>query len=92
MKVNKDRLDSAVLYFNSKLIFMDYLEKYNLLKGSVSTNQGVAINCPFHEDWDPSFKVDTYRNLYKCFACGEKGGGNLIRFISKYETEIFLIK
>lgn len=88
MKVNRDRLESASKYFNSKLVFMDYLESYNLLTGSVATNQGIAICCPFHEDWDPSFKIDINRNLYKCFACGEDGGGNLIKFISRYETEV----
>lgn len=88
MKVDKDRLDAATAYFNSKLNFIDYLEEYNLLKDSVSTNQGVAICCPFHGDKDPSFKIDTNRNLFKCFGCGADGGGNLIKFISKYETEI----
>lgn len=88
MKVNKKRLEAASAYFNSKLNFMDYLEKYNLLEGSATTNQGVAINCPFHYDWDPSFKIDLNRNLYKCFACGEDGGGDLIKFISRYESNV----
>lgn len=88
MKVDKDRLDAATAYFNSKLSFIDYLEKYNLMQGSVPTNQGVAICCPFHGDKDPSFKIDTDRNLFKCFGCGADGGGNLIKFIAKYETEI----
>lgn len=89
MKVNGDRLKSASQYFNSRLKFMDYLECYNLLNGSNVTSQGIDICCPFHEDWDPSFKIDFNRNLYKCFACGEEdAGGNLIKFISRYETKI----
>lgn len=29
--------------------------------------------CPFHDDHNPSFSVNTETGLYNCFSCGEKG-------------------
>ena len=29
--------------------------------------------CPFHDDQNPSFWIDTERNLWGCHACGERG-------------------
>lgn len=86
--INRERLDKASVYLNDKMNFMEILESYNLLEGSVTTTSGVNIICPFHHDSDPSLKVDTYRNIYKCFGCGAGGGGNVVHFISRYQTEI----
>lgn len=41
-------------------------------------NQLKAL-CPFHEDTNPSLKVNTERNIYHCFACGAKG--NVLDFV-----------
>lgn len=35
--------------------------------------------CPFHEDENPSLKVNTDKNVYHCFACEAKG--NVIDFV-----------
>ncbi|MGE5598038.1 MAG: CHC2 zinc finger domain-containing protein, partial [Bacteroidota bacterium] len=43
--------------------------------------------CPFHEDHDPSFSIDTRTNLFKCFGCG--AAGDAIRFIELYEKKSF---
>ncbi len=37
--------------------------------------------CPFHTEKSPSFSAND--NLYKCFGCGEGGGG--VSFIMKYK-------
>ena len=37
--------------------------------------------CPFHDDHDPSLKINTERQIYKCFVCG--AGGDLITFTAK---------
>ena len=86
--INKDKLDRASNYLNDKINFRDVLSEFNLLDGSVETTDGVNIICPFHDDKDPSLKVDLNRNLYKCFGCVDKGGGNAIHFISRYQTEV----
>lgn len=86
--INKERFEQASSYFNSKLNFMEILEDFGLLDGSITTADGVNIICPFHDDKDPSLKVDTNRNVYKCFGCGANGGGNAIKFIARYRTDV----
>jgi DNA primase len=43
--------------------------------------------CPFHDDHDPSLRVDSERQSYKCWACGE--GGDVFAFIQKIESVSF---
>jgi len=33
----------------------------------------VPAHCPFHDDKEPSFWIDTDRNLWGCHACGVRG-------------------
>lgn len=40
--------------------------------------------CPFHDDHDPSLRVDSERQSYKCWACGE--GGDCFAFVQKIEN------
>jgi len=44
--------------------------------------------CPFHKEKTPSFTVDTSKQLYHCFGCGE--GGDVINFIEKIENLEFV--
>ena len=44
--------------------------------------------CPFHKEKTPSFTVDTSKQLYHCFGCGE--GGDVISFIEKIENMEFI--
>jgi DNA primase len=43
--------------------------------------------CPFHDDHDPSLRVDSERQSYKCWACGE--GGDVFAFVQKIESVSF---
>lgn len=47
----------------------------------------VAV-CPFHDDHDPSMRVSTDKQIYKCFVCG--AGGNVFTFIQNYEKVPFV--
>ncbi|MBM3713862.1 MAG: DNA primase, partial [Actinobacteria bacterium] len=44
--------------------------------------------CPFHKEKTPSFTVDSRKQLYHCFGCGE--GGDVISFIMKVENLDFI--
>ena len=44
--------------------------------------------CPFHQEKTPSFTVDSQRQHYHCFGCGE--GGDAIDFLRKQETLSFI--
>ena len=38
--------------------------------------------CPFHDDHNPSLKIDGNRGIFKCFSCGV--GGNALSFVREY--------
>ncbi|SCX96611.1 CHC2 zinc finger domain-containing protein [Butyrivibrio sp. INlla14] len=63
---------------------------FSQIKDVITTKQavqgyGIAVNrnsmccCPFHNDKNPSMKVD---NRFHCFACG--ADGDVINFVEKY--------
>ncbi|MHC4503432.1 MAG: DNA primase [Planctomycetota bacterium] len=43
--------------------------------------------CPFHNEKTPSFTVNSERQTFKCFGCGE--GGDVFSFVEKYERVDF---
>ena len=66
------------------------MKLYETIKAAVTTRQaaesfGIGVNrhgmalCPFHDDHNPSLKLD---KRYYCFACGESG--DVIDFTAKY--------
>lgn len=64
----------------SRLDIVTALERY---AGVTITSQRKKFNirCPFHDDRDPSFGVDTTRNKWACFAgCGR---GNVIDLVMR---------
>lgn len=60
--------------------FEEILEYYGF-----EINNGETL-CPFHNDTNPSLKVDINKGLFHCFACGT--GGNVIQFVQKYEGKL----
>jgi DNA primase len=44
--------------------------------------------CPFHEEKSPSFSVNSSKQFFHCFGCGESG--NVITFMMKYNGLDFI--
>ncbi len=65
---------------------MDYLRE--LEARSVDTfptgnSQEVMINCPFHDDENPSCEVNTDTGLFYCFGCGT--GGTFLKIMAELD-------
>lgn len=68
---------------NEVLSRVDIVE---LISGYVHlTKKGANYDglCPFHNDRNPSMKVNQAKQIFKCFSCGI--GGNAIKFLSLAE-------
>ncbi|MBW9212388.1 MULTISPECIES: DNA primase [Terrabacteria group] len=48
---------------------------------------GYVAVCPFHDDHDPSLKISTDKQIYRCFVCGN--GGTLFQFVQDFEKVSF---
>ena len=53
-----------------------------LTKDGTRPGQYKAL-CPFHEDSNPSLKVNTGKNIFHCFVCGAKG--NILDFVMEMD-------
>lgn len=73
--------DGEVEELKSKADIQDIISSYVNLKKTGKNYSGL---CPFHKEKTPSFSVDTVKQLYHCFGCGE--GGDIISFIQKTEN------
>ena len=60
---------------------VDVVESYGLAGFRRHHDSAVAV-CPFHDDHNPSLRVDAGRQIYKCFACG--AGGDVFKFVQEY--------
>jgi DNA primase catalytic core len=65
------------------------IEKLNQLpilqvadKLGLKLNRSNKCKCFLHEERTPSFSVDSRKNRWKCFSCGE--GGDIIKLVEKY--------
>lgn len=54
----------------------------DLQRSGAKPGQFTAL-CPFHDDHKPSLSVNTEKNIFQCFPCGEKG--NILDFVMKME-------
>ncbi len=53
----------------------------------IQRGQNYVGLCPFHNEKTPSFSVNTAKNIWHCFGCGE--GGNVFGFLMKIENISF---
>lgn len=61
-----------------RLPLLDYLEQRQW-KGRPAGRWEYVGLCPLHEESQPSFYVNTRKNVFYCHGCGQ--GGDLIRFV-----------
>ncbi len=57
---------------------IEYLRQHNWKGSPVGRFEFVGL-CPLHEETQPSFYVNTRKDVFYCHGCGQ--GGDLIRFI-----------
>ena len=80
MRYSQDILDDI----RNRLDIVEVISEYVPLKQSGKGHKGL---CPFHQENTPSFMVDSQRQIFHCFGCGE--GGNIFSFIMKIEKVNF---
>ena len=80
MRYSEDILDEI----RNRLDIVEVISEYVPLKQSGKGHKGL---CPFHQEKTPSFMVDSERQIFHCFGCGE--GGNIFSFIMKIEKVNF---
>jgi DNA primase len=54
----------------------------------VQLNRSLKGTCPFHEERNPSFSVNSRGQYFHCFGCGV--GGDVIKFLMLYERIGFI--
>ncbi|AWD32481.1 DNA primase [Candidatus Kinetoplastibacterium sorsogonicusi] len=69
----------------SKIDIVDLVQQYISIKKSGSNYLGL---CPFHDEKSPSFTVNSEKQFFHCFGCGEHG--NVINFLMKYNGLNFI--
>jgi len=77
--------EGEVEELKSKTDIYSVISNYVKLK---KTGRNYTGLCPFHKEKTPSFTVDTSKQFYHCFGCGE--GGDVISFIEKIESMEFV--
>ena len=70
---------------NSKLDIAEVVSKRVNLKKNGSSLSGL---CPFHSEKTPSFHVNSNKQFYHCFGCGEHGSA--IDFVMKIDSLSFV--
>lgn len=80
MKYSEEILDEI----RNRLDITEIISEYVPLKPSGKGHKGL---CPFHQEKTPSFMVDSEKQIFHCFGCGE--GGNVFSFIMKIEKVNF---
>ena len=68
--------ESTIEHIRTTADIVDVISRYIELKKKGRNFFGL---CPFHGEKTPSFSVNSDKQIYKCFGCGE--GGGVINFI-----------
>ena len=63
--------------------FEPVLDRYHV-KLKSSQGRELVGHCPFHDDKNPSFHVNTEKQVFYCFGCSSKG--NALDFVSRKEA------
>jgi DNA primase len=71
-------VDEGTGSLRRRLPLLDYLEQQQW-KGRPAGRWEYVGLCPLHEESQPSFYVNTRKNVFYCHGCGQ--GGDLIRFV-----------
>ena len=69
----------------SRSDIVDVISDYIKVQNSGANYKGL---CPFHGEKTPSFYINSQKQIYKCFGCGE--GGDVINFVMKIENLEFM--
>lgn len=64
---------------------VDLISHYLSVQKKGTVNQCI---CPFHNDTNPSLKINEEKGIFKCFVCGE--AGDSISFVQKFEKVEFV--
>ncbi|MCK4640621.1 MAG: DNA primase [Candidatus Marinimicrobia bacterium] len=72
--------DNFIENLSSRIDIVDLISRYITLKKAGTRYKG---KCPFHDDNDPSFTVNSDKGFWYCFGCST--GGDAISFIRKQE-------
>lgn len=65
-----------------QLTFENVIEHYNLSLKQAKGNELVGL-CPFHEETEPSLKINTQKKVFNCFGC--HASGNVLDFVATME-------
>ncbi|MEM9173741.1 MAG: DNA primase [Myxococcota bacterium] len=76
--------ESTIQEIRDRADIVSLVSRYVDLKQAGSNWKGL---CPFHNEKTPSFNVNSDRQIFHCFGCGE--GGNVISFLMKHEGLTF---
>ena len=81
--VNRQALDDL----KQQIPLMGYLQAHDWHPARpLSRGRWIGL-CPLHEDHQPSFLVNTNKDLFYCYGCGR--GGDVIRFAELYHQVKF---
>jgi DNA primase len=72
----------AVDAIKQQISLLDYLQTQSWKPARRISRGRLMGLCPLHLDHQPSFLVDSVKNLFYCYGCGR--GGDLIRFVELY--------
>ena len=81
--VNRQALDEL----KQQIPLMGYLQAHDWNPARPLSGGRWMGLCPLHQDHEPSFLVDTNKDLFYCYGCGR--GGDVIRFAELYHQVKF---
>lgn len=71
----------------ANVTMLQVLEHYQLLSQMQRSKEGYQGKCPFCENPSKrSLKINTEKNIFKCFAPGCGAKGNLLDFVARMEN------